>query len=64
MNGRESAGAKPPLLRRQARGIVVSEGRDGDPPQGLRPRISAFVWGDQVRPAPTLPFGRWDAGSI
>ncbi|HEV2146710.1 MAG TPA: hypothetical protein VGR37_04770 [Longimicrobiaceae bacterium] len=24
-----------------------------------RPRAVAFVWGPEVSPAPSLPFGRW-----
>ena len=23
------------------------------------PRIHAFVWGGEMRPRPTLPYGRW-----
>lgn len=23
------------------------------------PRITAFIWGGKVRPAPILPYGRW-----
>lgn len=40
-------------------GIVVTEcqGNLSDPLD--HPRIAAFVWGGKVRPAPTLPFGRW-----
>jgi len=38
------------------RGIVITGGEPA-PPQ--HPRISAFIWGGKVRPAPTLPFGRW-----
>ena len=38
------------------RGIVITRG-DSTPPR--QPRISAFIWGGKVRPAPTLPFGRW-----
>lgn len=36
-------------------GIVVQTGW----PQDARPRAVAFVWGGEVRPAPSLPFGRW-----
>lgn len=36
-------------------GIVVSSGRL----RGGEPRTIAFVWGGEVRPAPSLPFGRW-----
>lgn len=39
-------------------GIVIADGRR-EPAARLRPRISAFIWGGKVRPAPTLPFGRW-----
>jgi hypothetical protein len=27
--------------------------------EGNGPRIAAFIWGGKVRPAPTLPYGRW-----
>lgn len=40
-------------------GIVIA---DGAVPAGARagpPRIVAFIWGGKVRPAPTLPYGRW-----
>lgn len=39
-------------------GIVVHSARllDGEP------RTAAFVWGGEVRPAPSLPFGRWKTG--
>lgn len=23
------------------------------------PRATAFIWGGEVRPSPSLPFGRW-----
>lgn len=36
-------------------GIVV---HDGGRSEG-RPRAVAFVWGGKVRPAPSLPYGRW-----
>jgi hypothetical protein len=40
-------------------GIVVTD-RKADLEEGLdHPRIFAFVWGEKVRPAPTLPYGRW-----
>lgn len=28
-------------------------------PGRRRPRAVAFVWGPEVSPAPSLPFGRW-----
>ncbi|MBT8397817.1 MAG: hypothetical protein HKO65_12010 [Gemmatimonadetes bacterium] len=40
-------------------GIVVTESRAGFPDREEHPRIAAFIWGGKVRPAPTLPFGRW-----
>ncbi len=36
-------------------GIVVQDGTPGR----TRPRAVAFVWGPEVSPAPSLPFGRW-----
>ena len=41
--------------RREVVGIVVSRGVEEE----KRPRAVAFVWGGQVRPAPSLPYGRW-----
>ena len=40
-------------------GIVVTNRHDSFPGGGDHPRIAAFIWGGKVRPAPTLPFGRW-----
>jgi len=42
-------------------GIVVAGGRDTARAsgEGPEPRIAAFIWGGRVRPAPTLPYGRW-----
>jgi hypothetical protein len=37
-------------------GIIVLDVRRETEQQ---PRISAFIWGGKVKPAPTLPFGRW-----
>lgn len=53
--GREE-GKRDPRRRGPLRGIVINRGREGAPRQ---PRISAFIWGGKVRPAPTLPYGRW-----
>lgn len=36
-------------------GIVVKNGGAAAEP----PRAVAFVWGRAVRPAPSLPYGRW-----
>jgi hypothetical protein len=41
--------------REDAVGIVVHNGRLADE----RPRAVAFVWGQAVHAAPSLPFGRW-----
>jgi hypothetical protein len=38
-------------------GIVVQDGRRAP----HQPRAVAFIWGRAVRPAPSLPFGRWKA---
>jgi hypothetical protein len=39
----------------KAVGIVVRS----DALAERRPRAIAFVWGGKVRPAPSLPYGRW-----
>ena len=31
----------------------------GSRPALGEPRIAAFIWGGKIRPAPTLPYGRW-----
>ena len=41
--------------REGAVGIVVRTDRAADE----RPRTVAFVWGQAVHAAPSLPFGRW-----
>lgn len=41
---------------RDTRGIVIA---DGPGQVAAPPRIALFVWGLRVKPAPTLPFGRW-----
>jgi hypothetical protein len=40
-------------------GIVVTNRQDALRTGAEHPRIAAFIWGGKVRPAPTLPFGRW-----
>ncbi len=40
-------------------GIVVTDVTADPPENGGGPRISAFIWGGKVKPAPTLPYGRW-----
>jgi len=40
-------------------GIVVVDTRNDATEEGNGPRIAAFIWGGKVRPAPTLPYGRW-----
>jgi hypothetical protein len=42
-------GARDPM------GTVVQDAAFGR----RRPRAVAFVWGPEVSPAPSLPFGRW-----
>lgn len=41
-------------------GIVVHDTLRG----AILPRAVAFVWGGEVRPAPSLPFGRWKDGVL
>jgi hypothetical protein len=33
-------------------------------PGRRRPRAVAFVWGPEVSPAPSLPFGRWKTAAV
>jgi hypothetical protein len=40
-------------------GIVVTDRPSEVAGDDNRPRIAAFIWGGKVRPAPTLPYGRW-----
>lgn len=44
-----------PRADSDAIGIVVKNGAEAE----RRPRAVAFVWGGKVRPAPSLPYGRW-----
>ena len=41
-------------------GIVVR----GEASEGFVPRAVAFIWGAEVLPAPSLPFGRWKPGVL
>ena len=45
--------------RERAPGIVILGGERSAAPGPREPRIAAFIWGGKIRPAPTLPFGRW-----
>jgi hypothetical protein len=56
MKTRREDGPRGPRTEGSLRGIVIIRGAD---PAPQRPRISAFIWGGKVRPAPTLPYGRW-----
>lgn len=49
-----NAGDAPAEDMTTAVGIVVQDGTASH----SRPHL-AFVWGPEVRPAPSLPFGRW-----
>ena len=49
-----------PVESRDPMGIVVQDGAQGR----RRPRAVAFVWGPEVSPAPSLPFGRWKTGVL
>jgi len=42
-----------------SQGIVVVDIRTEATEDSSGPRIAAFIWGGKVRPAPTLPYGRW-----
>jgi hypothetical protein len=53
--GEIEPGSEQDVPAEDAVGIVV---RDGGP-AASRPRAVAFVWGGKVRPAPSLPYGRW-----
>lgn len=51
----QEVGASESETGSDAVGIVVNSG----PHAEKAPRAVAFVWGPEVRPAPSLPFGRW-----
>jgi hypothetical protein len=44
-------------------GIVIADGGVGHRAVHLRPRVRAFVYGEKLPSAPTLPFGRWKVAS-
>lgn len=57
--GRDGSTEEQSKLDESSPGIVVTD-CPGDLFKGEgHPRIAAFIWGGKVRPAPTLPFGRW-----
>ena len=46
-------------LKESSPGIVVTDSSVESTGNGDGPRIAAFIWGGKVKPAPTLPYGRW-----
>jgi hypothetical protein len=48
----------PGPARPFARVPRISQATGRGPAEG-EPRIAAFIWGGKIRPAPTLPYGRW-----
>jgi hypothetical protein len=44
-------------------GIVIADGGFGSARVQERPRLRAFIYGESLPAAPTLPFGRWKAAS-
>ncbi|HEX5724384.1 MAG TPA: hypothetical protein VFX98_02905 [Longimicrobiaceae bacterium] len=57
MRDDDSPAADGPAEGAGAVGIVVQ----GGPVAPSRPLTEAFVWGRELLPAPSLPFGRWKA---
>jgi hypothetical protein len=55
MRDNESPAPEAPAEGFGAVGIVVQ----GGPGVSSRPSTVAFVWGPELFPAPSLPFGRW-----
>ena len=47
------------LRSESAQGIVVADRKAQKTVPAEGPRIAAFIWGGKVKPAPTLPYGRW-----
>lgn len=54
-NDERPAPAEAPAEGAEAVGIVVQ----GRPVAASRPATVAFVWGPELFPVPSLPFGRW-----
>ncbi len=46
-----------------APGIVIADGGVGSRLSSQHPRVRAFVYGERIPAAPTLPFGRWKVAS-
>lgn len=44
---------------RDVPGIVIADGGLASRLSGKNPRVEAFVYGERIPVAPTLPFGRW-----
>lgn len=40
-------------------GIVIADGGEAARLSEQLPRVRAFVYGERIPTAPTLPFGRW-----
>jgi hypothetical protein len=55
-DGRNSGGPDAP-------GIVIADGGIGVRTDRHRPRVAAFVYGEELPAPPTLPFGRWKQAS-
>ena len=55
-DGTVRPGSKPFARNPEAVTLAAAEQQSGN---GRPPRIAAFIWGGKVRPAPTLPYGRW-----
>lgn len=64
--------AEPPHIRvselpaaraPRALGIVIAVGALGSCSRARSPLVRAFVYGEEVPNAPTLPFGRWKKAS-
>lgn len=61
-NGSRGA-AKDAIRRGDVPGIVIQDGGLGHEVALKAPRLSAFIYGEKLPAAPTLPFGRWKSGS-
>lgn len=63
-----SSRVRRPEARRDRRrgnvpGIVIADGSLGVREGMKRPRVRAFIYGEEIPTAPTLPFGRWKEAS-